>query len=262
MSPGSTKIGTVTILARGGGSLEDLWAFNDERVVRAVVAHPMPVVCGVGHEVDVTLADFAADVRAPTPSAAAEIVVPDRLEMAGALRRAADRLGAATERRLATAARELAVERRALDRVSPAARLAAAREQVGLLFDRATRAVEARLARERFRLDAAAIALPRHTAARLTTARVALEAAAIALPRQSAIRIALARSSLDTAATALAVLGPSATLERGYAIVRRQPDGVIVRDPGEAGPGTGLRIRVAHGDIAATVDDSTDGEAR
>ena len=252
----------VTILARGGGSLEDLWAFNDERVVRAVVAHPLPVVCGVGHEVDVTLADFAADVRAPTPSAAAEIVVPDRLEMAGALRRAADRLGAATERRLATAAREIAVERRALDRVSPTARLAAAREQVGLLFDRATRAVEARLTRERFRLDAAAIALPRHAAARLTTARVALEAAAIALPRQSATRLAFARSSLDTAATALAVLGPSATLERGYAIVRRNTDGLIVRDPAEAEPRSGLRIRVAHGDIAATVDDANDAEAR
>jgi exodeoxyribonuclease VII large subunit len=230
----------LTILARGGGSLDDLWAFNDERVVRAVVAHPLPVVCGVGHEVDVTLADFAADVRAPTPSAAAEIVVPDRLEMAGSLRRAADRLATATERRLATAARDLAVERRALDRVSPAARLAAAREQVGLLFDRATRAVEARLARERLRLTAAAADLPRLTAARL----------------------AGARSTLDASAAALAVLGPNATLERGYAIVRRSPEGTIVRDPAQAPAGSALRIRVAHGELGATVDQEPDSHAR
>jgi exodeoxyribonuclease VII large subunit len=122
------------------------------------------------------------------------------------------------------------------------------------LFDRATRAVEARLARERYRLDAAAIALPRHTAARLDAARAALDAATIALPRQSATRVALARSSVDTAAAALAVLGPSATLERGYAIVRREPDGSIVRAPSETPPGAGLRIRVALGEIAATVD--------
>ena len=222
----------LTILARGGGSLEDLWAFNDERVVRAVVAHPLPVVCGVGHEVDVTLADFAADVRAPTPSAAAEIVVPDQLEMAAALRRAADRLTAATERRLVAAARDVAVERRALERVSPAARLAAAREQVGLLFDRGTRAVEARLARERMRLTSAAADLP----------------------RLSAARVAAARSALDASSAALAVLGPNATLERGYAIVRRS-DGSIVRDPAEAPSGSPLRIRVARGDIAATVDE-------
>jgi exodeoxyribonuclease VII large subunit len=211
-------------------------------------------VCGVGHEVDVTLADFAADVRAPTPSAAAEIVVPDRLEMAGALRRAADRLTAATERRLATAGRDLAVERRALDRVSPAARLAAAREQVGLLFDRATRAVEARLARERFRLDTAATALPRHATARLGRARIELDRASVALPRPGMARLSAARSAVEASGAALTVLAPAATLERGYAIVRRREDDAIVRDPTRAPAGTALSIRVARGEIAATVD--------
>jgi exodeoxyribonuclease VII large subunit len=245
----------VTILARGGGSLEDLWAFNDERVVRAVVAHPWPVVCGVGHEVDVTLADFAADVRAPTPSAAAEVVVPDQAEMAAALRRAADRLAAATGRRLAQASRDLAVERRALDRVSPASRLAAAREQVGLLFDRGTRVVTTRLARERLVLDRAAEALPRLGSARLGRDRLRVTAAGDALPRLVAARVGAARSAVDGAATALAVLGPAATLERGYAIVRVAADGSIVRDPATAPAGTRVDISVARGDLGAVVTD-------
>ena len=227
----------VTILARGGGSLEDLWAFNDEAVVRAVVAHSVPLVCGVGHEVDVTLADFAADVRAPTPSAAAEIVVPDRMEFAASLRRANDRLRNAMQGRLAAAARDLAVERRALDRVSPMARLAAGREQVGLLFDRATRAILARLARDAVRVDRAT-----DTLSRLAVGRVAG-----------------AHSALAGAAAALAVLGPQATLDRGYAIVRRTADGAIVRDPADAPGGTGLRLRVARGELPATVDPDSHG---
>jgi exodeoxyribonuclease VII large subunit len=225
----------VTILARGGGSLEDLWPFNDERVVRAVVAHSVPVICGVGHEADVTLADFAADVRAPTPSAAAEIVVPDRAEFAASLRRAGTRLSTATERRLAAAARELAVERRALDRANPIARLASAREQAGLLFDRATRAIAERIGRDRLRLERAADALQRLASARLSAAR----------------------AGLDAAAGALGVLGPQATLDRGYAIVRRTSDGGIVREPAEAPPGTSLALRVARGEIAATTDGAT-----
>lgn len=248
----------VTILARGGGSLEDLWPFNDERVVRAVVAHPWPVVCGVGHEVDVTLADFAADVRAPTPSAAAEVVVPDQSEMAAALRRAADRLAGATGRRLAQAARDIEVERRALDRVSPASRLAASREQVGLLFDRGTRVVETRLAREALVLRSAAAALPRLGGSRMTRERQRLAAAEEALPRLRAARRDAARAALASAGTALAVLGPTATLERGYAIVRVAADGAIVRDPAAAPAGTRLAVRLARGDLDAVVMDTAD----
>ncbi|HET9457118.1 MAG TPA: exodeoxyribonuclease VII large subunit [Candidatus Limnocylindrales bacterium] len=222
----------VTILARGGGSLEDLWSFNDERVVRAVVGHAVPVVCGVGHEVDVTLADFAADVRAPTPSAAAELVVPDRAEWEKAFRRAADRIAAAATARLAASRRELEAERRALARLDPLAQLATSRERVGLLLDRAVRAVEAAIGRRRATLDSAAATVPQVATARLRAARL----------------------ELDTASAALAVLDPQATLDRGYAIVRRAEDERIVRAPDEAPPETRLSVRLARGELAATVD--------
>ena len=222
----------VTILARGGGSPEDLWSFNDERVVRAIVAHPVPLVCGVGHEVDVTLADFAADVRAPTPSAAAELVVPDRVEASASLRARRARLDALVGGNLGAAARELAAERRVLDRLDPAVRLAESRERAGLLLDRATRAT-----------------LGRVGAARALEERVAGRQHALA-----AARVARARAALDASGSALGALGPQATLARGYAIARRRSDGSIVRDPVDAPAGTGLRLTIAGGDIAATVD--------
>jgi exodeoxyribonuclease VII large subunit len=224
----------VVILARGGGSLEDLWPFNDERVVRAVAAHGVPIVCGVGHEIDVTLADFAADIRAPTPSAAAELVTPSRVDTAASLGVMAGRLAGAVANRVGTLGRELDGERRMLEGLRPAAQLAQSRERAGLLLDRASRAMRRRLEGPASGLDRAGAALDRTMSATLATARRDLEAAR----------------------AAVGALGPEATLERGYAIVRRAEDGRIVRDPADAPLGADLAIRIAHGSIRAR---STDG---
>jgi len=127
----------VIIVARGGGSLEELWAFNDERVARAIAASRIPVICGVGHETDFTLADFAADVRAPTPSAAAELVAPDCAELRARVAGMAETLQTTLRGTLEEQRWRLAGQARALKHLSPAAQLAQARQRVDDLLGRA-----------------------------------------------------------------------------------------------------------------------------
>ncbi|HEY9545566.1 MAG TPA: exodeoxyribonuclease VII large subunit, partial [Solimonas sp.] len=142
----------VILLARGGGSLEDLWAFNDERVARAIRACTVPVICGVGHEVDVTIADFAADLRAPTPTAAAEQVAPDIGDWLGALHQHEQRIGAAVERRLQAAAQRCDDQARRLEAQHPGRRLLERRARLDELTARLHGAQHSVLARHRQRL--------------------------------------------------------------------------------------------------------------
>jgi exodeoxyribonuclease VII large subunit len=225
----------VVILARGGGSLEDLWPFNEEAVVRAVAGHPCPVVVGVGHETDVTLAEFAADVRAATPSVAAELAVPSRTDELARLDTLGRRLAGAGSVSLAGRRSVLLNERRALEAQRPEARLAADRERAGLLFDRATRVVDGQLDQRRTQLARAAERLPDYLHGRLARARAAFE-------RQSA---------------SLAALSPYATLERGYSIVR-DSDGRVLREAAQVQAADPISVRLHRGELDARVESVRD----
>lgn len=141
----------VLIVCRGGGSLEDLWAFNDEAVVRAIVASPVPVVCGVGHETDFTLADFAADLRAPTPTAAAELVAPERAACLETLAQRQRQLQQALQRRLDLEAQRL--DRAALRLSRPSELLRQHQQRLALLAQRHAAALPQALQRRGQRLD-------------------------------------------------------------------------------------------------------------
>jgi exodeoxyribonuclease VII large subunit len=245
----------VLILARGGGSLEDLWAFNDEALARAIVASPIPVVSGVGHEIDFTIADFAADVRAPTPSAAAEIVVPDAQEWLRAVRGLGARLLHGMRRQLEDHRERLRwlTGRAAL--VSPRARLAQQMQGLDDLEERLARALANRLLAKRAELverrsrlwQLSPVSRLRAGAERYRELSARLTAA----QRQQVMR---ARQRLAPLVRTLNAVSPLATLDRGYAIVSRA-DGAILRDAGEAPAGTLIEARLAVGSLRAKVED-------
>jgi exodeoxyribonuclease VII large subunit len=242
----------LVIVGRGGGSLEDLWTFNEEAVARAIAACSVPVVSAVGHETDVTIADFVADLRAPTPSAAAEMVICTREELLDRLAACRSKALQAMRYRLAMLERRLrnqGVDRalsvlhrrvgRGLQRVDDQEyRL---RERLRLAIDsrqRARRALDERLRRFDIR-------------PRLASAGRRLQAAEAHSVQIMRLRIARNRSRLDQLSAKLSQLSPLAILERGYAIVSNQSG--ILKDPVEAPQGSRIHIRLAHGELDAQV---------
>jgi exodeoxyribonuclease VII large subunit len=142
----------VIILARGGGSLEDLWAFNDERLAQAIAACPIPIITGIGHEVDFTIADFVADVRAPTPSAAAELVTPDKVELKRVIYAQQLALLDAARQQVAAARADVTRQQWALARISPQATLNNYRQSLDTLVNRADRTLQHYLSLQRERV--------------------------------------------------------------------------------------------------------------
>jgi exodeoxyribonuclease VII large subunit len=246
----------VVIAGRGGGPPEDLWAFNEERVARAIAECSVPVVSAVGHETDFTIADFVADLRAPTPSAAAELVVRDAREVEAALAGAARRAERSVRLRIAESRRML--HERGIDKAHRLLERRIGRAQQRLEeLDGAVRE-SGRYAIERHRrgLHEREVRLREHD----PRVRLARAAAAVAgLERRAARRIearlAAARRIADPLAARLDALSPLRILERGYSIVQTG-DGRIVRRWRDAPPGAGIRIRLHQGRLAARVEES------
>jgi exodeoxyribonuclease VII large subunit len=249
----------VLIVARGGGSIEDLWAFNEEVVVRAAAASAIPLISAVGHETDTTLIDHAADHRAPTPTAAAERVVPVRAELIGRM----ETLGA----RLATGlVRGVELRRAHLRSIAarllrpeallgpPSQRLDRAAEKLAYALSSNARAAQSKFDRIAGRLRPAALIQDlRKRGERLTDAWTRLSGAAR--------RVVRARSdALAACARMLETLSHKATLARGFALVRR--NGVIVRRARELAGGDAVQIGFADGDAPATIGGARKREKR
>jgi exodeoxyribonuclease VII large subunit len=246
----------VVIVGRGGGSLEDLWSFNDERVARAIAACRVPVVSAVGHETDFTIADFVADVRAPTPSAAAEIVVLERSEVLGRVERAQQRTLRAIGFRLAQLARRL--DRQGVERTTRLLELRVNRMQQRTdELDYSSRTRIARilsLRRERRRaLDARL--RERDLSVRLAKAGERWRAGSRALGEAVARRLGLAQRRLEPLAGRLEALSPLKVLERGYSIVQTE-DGRVVKRANDAPEGASIRVRLHEGRLTALVRES------
>ncbi|HEV8332023.1 MAG TPA: exodeoxyribonuclease VII large subunit [Steroidobacteraceae bacterium] len=250
----------VLILVRGGGSLEDLWAFNEESVARAMYDSAIPIVTGIGHEVDFTIADFVADVRAPTPSGAAELAVPDSSEWLRNVVRLAGRLTAALGRKLKTQQDRASWLARRLQQQHPGVELRQRAQRLDDLEQRLIRVLRADLsARQRTVVQLAAELRQHSPALRVANARRRLESARASIETITRARMEQFGKRLAVAARTLDAVSPLATLERGYAIVT-DSKGTVVTNAQDVRVGQLIDARLTQGSIRARIERATNPE--
>lgn len=249
----------VLLLVRGGGSLEDLWAFNEETLARALAAVELPVISGIGHEIDFTIADFVADIRAPTPSAAAELAVPDAGAWLASLDTSLRRLTAATLRVLRDRSAAVARGLGRLNALHPAQAIAQRSQRLDELqlralsaMRRATLGRDEQLRRLRAQLE---VHSPASRIASLIQRMGHFEARLAPGIRN---RLVVAEGRLASLARGLQATSPLATLGRGYAIVTLPENGAVVTDSALAPPGTEVEARLARGRLRARVTGRSD----
>jgi exodeoxyribonuclease VII large subunit len=247
----------LVIVARGGGSLEDLWAFNEEPVARAIFACRVPVISAVGHETDFTIADFVADVRAPTPSAAAERAVPVLDDLRAELALLERRAGRATAEHLRACRHEL---ERAHRRVGDPRRLLNERRQrLDEQAERARRHLARQLTAVRGGLRALETRLYRaHPQRRVLEQRNALSTLGHRLQTLAQGELTRRRHAVEAARGKLGALSPLKVLERGFSIAQLA-DGRLLTRADDVAPGDSIRVRLQHGEIHAEVKPSPDG---
>jgi len=248
------RIGVDVIIAgRGGGSLEDLWAFNEESVARAILASGTPVVTGIGHEIDLTIADLVADRRAPTPSAAAEIVVQSKMELAGRLNALGRRLGGTARLAVARARERLRGLRDTPAMRDVPRRVTDAAQHLDDLSARAFRAVERRALARRATLELLRERLsPRALGQRVHERRSRLEHLRHRFLGAARASTEARRADVRRLADLLNSISPLAVLGRGYAICRDQ-GGAVVRSSGSVAAGDPVQVRLHRGELECDI---------
>jgi exodeoxyribonuclease VII large subunit len=246
----------LILLTRGGGSLQDLWAFNEELTARAIVASKLPIISAVGHEIDFTISDFAADLRAATPSAAAEQITEAAIASRQAFAEFQSRLRRLTRQRLQWRREEIEHARENLERRQPMRVLRERQQRLDDLRDQLERRHPLRILREHQQsLNNLRGKLERCARAQLRNARESFRNATEHFRRlRITDHLRRERQHLDQLAQHLRLLSPQHTLDRGYSITTHAATGAILRDPAKTGRGQRLRTRLAKGQIDSTVD--------